>query len=459
MAEHNLAFSKDLIDAIVSGNTSQFKDVIVRLTPAVRGSGSKYLKQLWSHGIIAKGRYDYVANEINVLLRRTDRSPAAQVSGSNENGLIARWFGPGPLKRSVANLPDHLSWDAFVKASPGVDFKAMDKRTLAGLQDNAALLGSIASGIETRYGVRLQITHFVRSGANLRNPKSSHRIENGGFAADFQVAPATAFRLNDDVAEYFMQYLRAEGIRYNQFIHERSAKGFNLYHLDVKPTSRNANMVDDSGALGGKAVPHPRPATASVIRSTQFEEVVIMRYVPVDEWADAMARECVAHGIKGYTPSIARAFLHLEDEQSKGRGTVDCALIGGAGGSYCGPLQFGISAWTEFGVKAGGLRFPSLSAMKEATRGLKQYGPGDISVMAKAHALMIRSYMRSLASRLRVDASKLPVSAELAYALHNQGANGFAQYVLTGRKTNRQSSKAWAMNDKARADILRVMNA
>lgn len=459
MAEYNLASSKALIDAIVSGDTSRFKDTIVRLTPAVRGSGSKYLKQLWDHGTIAKGRYDYVANEIDVLLRRTNRSLAAQVSGSNKNGLLTRWLGPVSLKRTVTNLPDHLSWDAFVKASPGVNFDVMDRRILVGLRDNAALLGSIASGIETRYGVRLQITHFVRSSNNLRNPKSSHRIENGGFAADFQVAPATAFRLNDDVAEYFMQYLRAEGIRYNQFIHERSAKGFNLYHLDVKPTSRNANMVDDSGALGDKAVPHPRPATTSVIRSTQLEEVTIMRYVPVDVWANAMARECVALGIKDYTPSIARAFLYLEDELSRGRGTVDCALIGGAGGSYCGPLQFGISAWTDFGVKAGGLRFPSTSAMKKATRNLEQYGPGDISVMAKAHALMVRSYMRSLASRLRIDVSKLPVSAELAYALHNQGANGFAQYVLTGRKTNRQSSKAWAMNDKARADVLRVMNA
>lgn len=391
--------------------SSALKEAIQQIVKKDLQPRSKWLQAFIDHGRIEPSAA-YIANEINALVNRQAavRTMTADIQSPTPSaGLTREYYA----KRSgwLARDSVPVGYDAIV-----------------------ARLEQWRKALEQRTGSPLTLVHSLRGSANKTNPRSNHRPENGGTAADFQPI-GVPYSVAE--AQRWLDASRAVSteLDVNQVLVERSDKGGLIVHVDVKqPGKKDIRITDKSG----KTVSSVGRVDLSVANYLDRVMTALYKYPRL---AQIQRREVAD-------------ILRIESGNVVGK-PLNMRVVNSAG--YAGPFQFGWRTWNEVAPKVPGARV--YSTQREYINSVKagEVGsPADFDASALALAELWNSYglaFDKLAGPGSFD--KLSRIEKGVYTLHQRGPAGAVRFLNGKDFSDRQSKESVALLGRIRSEYAR----
>lgn len=419
--------SKQIHDHVTHGPVKEVVAVVKSVLPQ-RSKFSTHLTAFVDHGKITKSEA-YVANELNALVDSRQESPS----------LWERIFGSAEKPAEVyvsSKTPDQLVAEYLSKRAGW-----LPKDVVPGnYGEIVRRLESWRIALEKESGMALTLVHSLRGSSNKTNPRSNHRPENGGTAADFQ---PIGVKWSDTVALTLLKAAENINQPVNQLLIEPSDKGGVVVHIDVKvPGKSDKRIASKSGktiAVSGAQT----PTASSVTSNTDVVDFVdlVMTQCFKYKSLDGLSRRCVIDTLRIESRNVVGEKLRLRIVNPLG---------------YCGPFQFGLTTWNGIAAKAGVSKFATKADFKDACLGGSVGGPGDPIANAKALAALWDSNAQHLGSVFGQATLRRIVSDDFAlYIAHQQGAAGAVHYLKTGKLLfPKQSAESIKMMRSARQRVI-----
>lgn len=374
---------------------------------------SKWLQAFIDHGRIEPSA-SYIANEINALADRYTgeqaKTPAAVVAVPT-TGLTGEYFA----KRA--------GWMPRDKVP--ADYDAIVVR-----------LENWRRKLEARTGTALSLVHSLRGSANRTNPRSNHRPENGGTAADFQPIGMT---YSSAEATRWLDAARAVAteLDVNQLLIERSDKGGIIVHVDVKTPGKKDLRITDKA---GRTVVPSKASPVDLSTANYLDRVMtaLFKYPLLSN----IDRRQVAD------------ILRIESGNVVGK-PLDLKVVNKAG--YAGPFQFGWKTWNEVAPRVPGARvYGSERAYVNSVKAGEVGSPADYDASALALAELWRSYAIEF-DRLAGAGSfaKLSKIDKGVYTLHQRGPRGAVKFLSGKDFADTQSKESVALLQRVRSEYAR----
>lgn len=383
------------------------KEVVaaVKQVLAQRQKFSTHLTAFVDHGKITKSEA-YIANELNALLGEDKAEPS----------LWNRLFGSAekPSELYTSNKSDDMLIKEYVAKKAGWTSKDSIPVNYA---TTVKALESWRIALEKASGMALTLVHSLRGSSNKTNPRSNHRPENGGTAADFQ---PIGVKWSDTVALTLLK--AAEGIKQpvNQLLIEPSDKGGVIVHVDVKVPGKSDKRIATKAGKTITVQGATAPTATSLTSKTDVVDFVDLVMTQCFKYPslDGLSRRCVINTLRLESQNVVGEKLRLRVVNNLG---------------YCGPFQFGLTTWNGVASAAEVSRFATKADFKTACLNEVAGGPGDPVANAKALAAFWNSNAQTVGAKMGLDFMRKMVADDLGmYIAHQQGAGGAIHYLTRG---------------------------
>lgn len=419
--------SKQIEDHVKHGPIKEVVVAVKQVLPQ-RAKFSSHLTAFVDHGRITKSAA-YVANEINALTGQAQEEP----------GLWERLFGSSPKPAEVykPNKPTNELVAEYTKKKAG--WMPRDK-VPENYADIVSKLESWRVALEKESGMALTLVHSLRGSANRTNPRSNHRPENGGTAADFQ---PIGVKWSDASALILLKAAQNISQPVNQLLIEPSDRGGIVVHVDVKaPGKSDKRIASKHGktiVVKGASNPTASPKTSKT-DVLDFIDLVMTHCFKFPS-LDGLSRRCVTNTLMIESGNAVGAKLKLGVVNPQG---------------FCGPFQFGLTTWNGIAAKAGVKKYSTKADFKTACLSEEAGGPGDPIANAKALASLWDTNAQYLRQHMGEAAAGRIVRDDFGmYIAHQQGAAGAVRYLTTGRLLfPKQSQKSLNLMRAARDRIM-----
>lgn len=391
---------------VIHGPAKEVVEAVKAVLPQ-REKFSTHLTAFVDHGKVTRSEA-YIANELNALLN------SVQGSGSAGTQMIKSVVSSDAAYRS-SKSQSALESEYLARRSGWLPSDQVPNN----YGETVKRLESWRIALEKESGMALTLVHSLRGSANRTNPRSNHRPENGGTAADFQ---PIGVKWSDASGLILLKAAQAVKQPVNQVLIEPSDKGGIIVHIDVKVPGKSDKRI---ATKGGKTInlPTAKTPTASPRTSANLDVAVFIDLVMTQcfkyEALDGLSRRCVVNTLRMESRNVVGERLRLNVVNQLG---------------YCGPFQFGLQTWNGVATKAGISKFTTKSDFIAACRNESAGGPGDPIANAKALAAFWNDNVLHLRKALGPELTRRIVTDDVAlYIAHQQGAGGAVRFFKTGK--------------------------
>lgn len=397
--------SSQIHDHVNHGPVKEVVAAVKQVLPQ-RSRFSTHLTAFVDHGKITKSEA-YIANELNTLLGESNKE---------DPGLWERLFGrvEKPPEVYVSGKTDDALIKEYVAKKAG--WMPRDRQP-ANYLDTVKKLENWRIALEKVSGMALTLVHSLRGSSNHTNPRSNHRPENGGTAADFQ---PIGVKWSDTAALILLRAAQSISQPVNQLLIEPSDKGGIIVHIDVKvPGKSDKRIATKNGrtiAVGGASAPTASSRTSNT-DVVDFIDAVMTQCFKYPS-LDGLSRRCVASTLRLESGNVVGEKLKLRVVNKLG---------------YSGPFQFGVNTWNGIAAAAGVSKFSTKSDFTNACRNETPGGPGDPVANAKALAAYWDQCARHIGSKFGKEFMRKFVADDFAmYIAHQQGPGGAVHFLEKG---------------------------
>lgn len=420
--------SSQIHDHVNHGPVKEVVAAVKKVLPQ-RSRFSTHLTAFVDHGKITKSEA-YVANELNALLGAVEKT---------EPGLWERLFGSveKPSEMYISKKGDDALVAEYLAKKAG--WMASDKQPPNYLE-TVKKLESWRIALEKASGMALTLVHSLRGSSNRTNPRSNHRPENGGTAADFQ---PIGVKWSDTVALTLLR--AAQGITQpvNQLLIEPSDKGGVIVHIDVKVPGKSDKRIATKAGKTITVQGAGAPTASSLASNTDVVDFIdaVMTQCFKYQSLDGLSRRCVASTLRLESGNVVGEKLKLRVVNKLG---------------YSGPFQFGVSTWNGVAAAAGVSKFSTKAEFTNACRNETPGGPGDPVANAKALAAYWDQCARHIGSKFGIQFMQRFVADDFAmYIAHQQGPAGAVHYLEKGKLLfDKQSAESKKLMGAARKRLV-----
>lgn len=413
---------------VVRGPAKEIVEAVRAVLPQ-REKFSTHLTAFVDHGKITRSEA-YIANELNALL------DSVQGSGSAGEQMIKSVASSNVTYRS-GKSQSTLEAEYLKKRSGWLP----NDRVPADYGETVRKLESWRIALEKESGMALALVHSLRGSANKTNPRSNHRPENGGTAADFQ---PIGVKWSDASGLILLKAAQAVRQPVNQLLIEPSDKGGIIVHIDVKvPGKSDKRIATKEGktiAFQTAKTPTASPRTSTNLDVATFIDLVMTQCFKY-EVLDGLSRRCVVNTLRMESRNVVGGKLRLN-------------VVNGLG--YCGPFQFGLQSWNGVAKAAEVSKFATKADFITACRNESAGGPGDPIANAKALAVLWSSNALHLRKALGPELARRIIADDAAmYIAHQQGASGAVHFFKTGKLLfPKQSAESIKVMREARQRVI-----